>query len=64
MTRCIARCSVTPALYEQERLVVTRSKFILAEGPLQNQDGVIHVKAMGLQSFSNQTLEVRSHDFH
>lgn len=25
--------------------VVTRAKFILAEGPLQNQDGVIHVKA-------------------
>jgi error-prone DNA polymerase len=60
----IANIIVTPDLYERERLVVTRSKFILAEGPLQNQDGVIHVKAMRLQSFSNQTLEVRSHDFH
>jgi error-prone DNA polymerase len=34
----IANVIVTPDLYERERLVVTRSKFILAEGPLQNQD--------------------------
>ena len=60
----IANVIVTPDLYERERLVVTRSKFILAEGPLQNQDGVIHVKATRLQSLSDQALEVRSHDFH
>jgi error-prone DNA polymerase len=60
----IANVIVTPDLYERERLVVTRSKFILAEGLLQNQDGVIHVKATHLQSLSDQTLEIRSHDFH
>jgi error-prone DNA polymerase len=60
----IANVIVTPDLYEQQRLVVTRSKFILAEGPLQNQDGVIHVKASRLYSLFDQTLEVRSHDFH
>jgi error-prone DNA polymerase len=60
----IANVIVTPDLYERERLVVTRSKFILAEGPLQNQDGVIHVKALRLQALSDQTLEVSSHDFH
>jgi error-prone DNA polymerase len=60
----IANVIVTPDLYERERLVVTRSKFILAEGPLQNQDGVIHVKATRLQSLSDQALEVHSHDFH
>jgi error-prone DNA polymerase len=60
----IVNVIVTPDLYERERLVVTRSKFILAEGPLQNQDGVIHVKAMRLLSLSDQTLEVSSHDFH
>jgi error-prone DNA polymerase len=60
----IANVIVTPDLYEQDRLVVTRSKFILAEGPLQNQDGVIHVKASRLQPLSDQTLEVHSHDFH
>ena len=60
----IANVIVTPDLYERDRLVVTRSKFILAEGPLQNQDGVIHVKASRLLPLSDQTLEVRSHDFH
>jgi error-prone DNA polymerase len=60
----IANVIVTPDLYERERLVVTRSKFILAEGLLQNQDGVIHVKATRLWTLSDQTLEVRSHDFH
>ena len=60
----IANVIVTPQLYEDQRLVVTRSKFILAEGPLQNQDGVIHVKAVRLQTLSDQTLAVRSHDFH
>jgi error-prone DNA polymerase len=60
----IANVIVTPDLYERERLVVTRSKFILAEGPLQNQDGVLHVKATRLRTLSNQGLEVHSHDFH
>ena len=41
----IANIIVTPDLFERDRIVTTRSKFILAEGPLQSQDGVIHVKA-------------------
>jgi error-prone DNA polymerase len=60
----IANVIVTPDLFERERLVVTRSKFILAEGPLQNQDGVIHVKAIQLRSLNELDVEMRSHDFH
>ena len=60
----IANVIVTPDLYDRDRLLVTRSKFLLVEGPLQNQDGVIHVKASRLLPLSDQTLEVRSHDFH
>ena len=60
----IANVIVTPDLYERERLTVTGSKFMLAEGPLQNQDGVIHVKATRLETLSNLTLQVHSHDFH
>ncbi|HKV02565.1 MAG TPA: error-prone DNA polymerase, partial [Ktedonobacteraceae bacterium] len=60
----IANVIVTPDLYERDRLIVTRSKFILAEGALQNQDGVIHVMASRLVSLSDRTLEIRSHDFH
>jgi error-prone DNA polymerase len=60
----IANVIVTPDLYDRDRLLVTRSKFLLVEGPLQNQDGVIHVKASRLLPLSDQTLEVSSHDFH
>ncbi|WP_312024231.1 DUF4238 domain-containing protein [Edaphobacter aggregans] len=55
----IANVIVTPNLYERARQVVTRSKFILAEGPLQNQDGVIHVKATRLRALSHPGLEVQ-----
>ena len=60
----IANVIVTPDLYERERLIVSRAKFILAEGILQNQDGVVHVKAQSLRAMSDQMLPVRSHDFH
>jgi error-prone DNA polymerase len=55
---------VTPDLYDRDRLVVTRSKFLLVEGILQNQDDVIHVKATRLLALSQNGLEFRSHDFH
>lgn len=60
----IANVIVTPDLYERDRLIVTRSRFLLAEGPLQNQDNVVHVKATRLTALSDHALEVRSHDFH
>jgi error-prone DNA polymerase len=60
----IANVIVTPDVYERNRLVVTRSKFLLVEGALQNQDGVIHVKATRLATLTHGGLEVRSHDFH
>jgi error-prone DNA polymerase len=60
----IANVIVTPDLYERDRLTVTRSRFLLVEGPLQNQDGVIHVKATRLSTLSHGALELRSHDFH
>jgi error-prone DNA polymerase len=60
----IANVIVTPDLYDRDRLVVTRSKFLLVEGALQNQDNVIHVKATRLVALSDAALDMRSHDFH
>src|ERR1700722_4735041 len=60
----IANIIITPDLYERERLVVTRSKFVLVEGALQNQDGVIHIKARRIQPLAFTNLELSSHDFH
>jgi len=60
----IANVIVTPDLYERNMVTVTRSRFLLVEGPLQNQDNVIHVKAMRLIPLADNSVEVRSHDFH
>jgi len=60
----IANVIVTPDLYERERLTVVRSKFLLAEGVLQNQDGVVHVKATRLTALVDSAMDLRSHDFH
>jgi len=60
----IANVIVTSDVYEHNRLVVTRSKFLLVEGALQNQDGVIHVKAARLAPLNHGALELQSHDFH
>ena len=60
----IANVIVTPDVYERNRLIVTRSKFLMVEGALQNQDGVIHVKASKLMPLAHAVVDVRSHDFH
>jgi error-prone DNA polymerase len=60
----IANVIVTPDVYERNRLLVTRSKFLMVEGQLQNQDGVVHVKAAKLITLSVNVPEIGSHDFH
>jgi error-prone DNA polymerase len=60
----IANLIVTPDLYERQRLLVTRSRFLMVEGLLQNQDGVIHVKATHLMEIADGSLATTSHDFH
>ena len=59
----IANVILAPDVFERNRIVVTRSRFLLIEGPLQNQDGVIHVKARGITPLNITTADIRSHDF-
>ena len=60
----IANIILAPDIFERDRIVVARSCFLLIEGPLQNQDGVIHVKARYIVPLDITTADVRSHDFH
>jgi error-prone DNA polymerase len=60
----IANVVIHPDLYEQDRTIVTRCKFLKVYGKLQNQDGVIHVKAERLEWLHAAAIELRSHDFH
>ncbi len=60
----IANIIVSPDLYEQNRLVLTRSKFLIVDGTLQNKDNVAHVRAVQLMALADGALEIKSHDFH
>ena len=60
----IANVILTPDVFERDRMVVTRSRFLLIEGTLQNQDGVIHVKAQCLFPLDITNAAITSHDFH
>jgi error-prone DNA polymerase len=60
----IANVVIHPNLYEQDRRIVTSGRFLKVYGKLQNQDGVVHVKAERLEHLQAPAFAVRSHDFH
>jgi error-prone DNA polymerase len=60
----IANIIITPDLFEQDRVIVTRTRFLDIEGTLQMQRGVIHVKAKRIRAIDITSADVRSHDFH
>jgi error-prone DNA polymerase len=60
----IANVIFTPDAFEQNRVVVSRSRFVCVEGPLQHQDGVIHIKAQRIVPLDLTNIEIRSHNFH
>jgi len=58
----IANIILTPDVFEQNRVLVTRSRFLEIEGKLQNQDSVIHVKAERLAPFDCSSALAESID--
>jgi error-prone DNA polymerase len=60
----IANIILTPDVFERDRLVVTRNRFLRISGTVQNTDGVIHVKAQHLEPLNITDAPVSSHDFH
>jgi error-prone DNA polymerase len=60
----IANIILAPDIFELHRTTVTRSRFLLIEGLLQNQDGVIHVKGQLIAPLDISCADIRSHDFH
>jgi error-prone DNA polymerase len=59
----IANVILTPDVFERDRLIVTRNRFLRVEGLVQNQDGVIHVKAQRIVPLDVTRVAVRSRDF-
>jgi error-prone DNA polymerase len=60
----IANIILAPDVFEQNRIIVTRNRFLLIEGPFQNQDGVVHVKAQRIIPLDITSADILSHDFH
>jgi error-prone DNA polymerase len=60
----IANVIITPDLFERDRVVVTRNRFLEIGGTLQLQSCVIHVKASQIRPIDITRAEIRSHDFH
>jgi error-prone DNA polymerase len=55
---------VSKEFFERNRGAISNAKFISIEGPLQNEDGTIHVKASRIMPLPTRGLEVTSRDFH
>jgi len=60
----ISNAVVTPQLFEKYHVVIVHQQFLLIEGKLQNQDGVISVKAESIRPLRVTRAETNSHDFH
>ena len=60
----ISNAIIHPKLYEQNRATVTRKKFLLVEGVLQNQDGVLNVRAAAVHPLDMGGVAAPSRDFH
>jgi error-prone DNA polymerase len=60
----IANIIITPDVLDRYRATVVQGKFLLFEGPLQNVDNVIHVKAAHVQEIAILQTAPPSRDFH
>jgi error-prone DNA polymerase len=59
----IANVIVTPGLFARSRWALVAEPFLLVEGILQMQDGVVSVRAQRVQSLARLEHVVPSHDF-
>ena len=59
----VANVIVRPDLFDRERMTVIRQPFLLVEGVLQHQDGVLSVRAERLQGIEG-SASVDAHDFY
>jgi error-prone DNA polymerase len=60
----IANAIITPKLFDRYHTLVVHQQFLLIDGELQNQEGVVSVKAARIRPLSVTRAETASHDFH
>jgi error-prone DNA polymerase len=55
---------VMPDIYSSDPLVVLHERFLEVKGVVQNQDGIVHLKAQKIMPLKITAAEMQSHDFH
>jgi len=55
---------VMPHVYERYRQAVLEPKFVRVSGIVQNQDGIVHLRAEHIAPLTVSAAAVASHDFH
>jgi error-prone DNA polymerase len=59
-----SRVIISPDFYDKNRMAVLNERFVLVSGMVQNQDGVVHLKARSIQPLAISAAATSSHDFH
>jgi error-prone DNA polymerase len=60
----MANVIVMPDFYEKNRQAVVAEKFVRIYGTVQNQDGIVHLRAEQIAPLQISAAQVASHDFH
>jgi error-prone DNA polymerase len=60
----IANVVVMPDIFDANRLLIVGTRWLMIEGPIQNVDNVIHVRAKRIQPLGFSAAPIPSHDFH
>jgi len=59
----IANVIVRPDLFARDRLVIVGEPFLIVDGVLQHQDGVVSVRAEGVRPMEGVAIDFDAHDF-
>ena len=59
-----ANVIVMPDVYSRDPMTVLHERFVKVKGTVQNQDGIVHLKAEKILPLHVTAAETQSHDFH
>jgi error-prone DNA polymerase len=59
-----ANIIVKPEVYSADPMVVLHERFVRVQGQVQNQDGIVHLRAHKILPLAVSAAGVSSHDFH
>ena len=60
----IANIIVRPDLFARDRLIIVEEPFLLVDGILQHQDGVVSVRAESVMGMPGPAVSFEAHDFY